>query len=168
MSWWDSFDTLSKIQTALAIFISILGIATLTIKLRGDILKRQSDTHRAIERAKIDKELQEQTATALRATTELDARTRPKPFRQRLCEVLSSIDSKILPALKAGNRNFNGGITASQFTDLQKIASESGATEFIIVDPGVNMGVGMGPEGITYGVKFTVSPKLLDSEPQTP
>ncbi|HAO78546.1 MAG TPA: hypothetical protein DCQ92_06130 [Verrucomicrobia subdivision 3 bacterium] len=155
-------------QTALAIFISILGVLTLTVKLRADFIKKQSDTQRAIERAKIDKELKEQTATALRATTELDARTRPKPFRQRLCEVLASIDSKILPALKAGNRNFNGGITASQFNDLQKIASEPGARDFIVVDPDVKMGIGMGPEGVTYGVKFTVDPKLLESDPKTP
>jgi len=75
MNWWDSSDTLSKIQTGLAVFISVLGVATLT-ELRSDFLKKQSDARRTAERAKLDQELQEQTATALRATRELEAKTR--------------------------------------------------------------------------------------------
>ena len=66
--------------------------------------------------------------------------------------------------MRSGSRNFNGGITASQFNALQTIAREAGAEQFIIVDPDVRMGVGMGPEGITYAVKFTVDPKVLEDE----
>ena len=76
MTWWDSFEALSKLQTALAILVSVLGVLTLTIKLRADQLKRQTDTRRSVERTHLDKELQAQTAAALKATAVLEARTR--------------------------------------------------------------------------------------------
>lgn len=99
----------------------------------------------------------------IQTQSQLDA-IKPKPFKERLIDCLNEIDAKIIPSLRAGNRNFNGGITATQYNDLEKLANESGAKEFIIVDPDVHMGIGMGSEGITYGVKFTVDPKLLDPE----
>ncbi len=80
---------------------------------------------------------------------------------ERLRTLLTSIDPKILPALKAGNTKFNGGITATQFHDLQKIAKESNANKYITLSPDVRMGIGMGPEGVTYGVDFILNPQLL-------
>ena len=78
MTWWDSFDTLSKLQTALAILVSILGALTLTVKLRADHLKRQTDARRGEERTRLDNELHDKTAEALRATTALEAKQAPR------------------------------------------------------------------------------------------
>lgn len=78
MSWWDSFDTLSKVQTALAILVSVLGFATLTVKLRADHIKKRADARRLEERILVDKELKDKTAEALRATTSLEAKQAPR------------------------------------------------------------------------------------------
>lgn len=87
---------------------------------------------------------------------------KPVPLTIRLRGLLEEIDPKIIPALKAGHTGFEDGITASQFTRLQTIANESGANEFINIDPAsVRMGVGMGREGVTYNVAFKLDPKLL-------
>lgn len=93
-----------------------------------------------------------------------EAATQPKPLRTRLRDLLSTIDAKIIPALRQGQRKFEGGITSSQFNALQTIAREPGAEQFVVVDPDVRMGVGMGPEGVTYAVKFEIDPKLLSDE----
>lgn len=82
MSWWDSFETLSKLQTALAILVSALGIITLTVKLRADHLKKLTDARRASERAQLDKDLQDKTTEALRATTALEARQAPRTISE--------------------------------------------------------------------------------------
>lgn len=95
-----------------------------------------------------------------------EAATKPRPIRIRLRELFSTIDPKIIPALRQGQRQFEGGITASQFNALQTAAREPGAEQFVFVDPDVRMGVGMGPEGVTYGVKFTIDPKVLSDEAQ--
>ena len=131
MTWWDSFETLSRLQTALAIFVSVLGIATLAVKLRADHLKKQSDFRKTEERARLDKELQEQTATALRATAELETRTRPKPFQDRLLACLDGIDPKIRQGFIAGVPRFKGVLKPYQLTELQKLASEPEASQFI-------------------------------------
>jgi len=80
MTWWDSFDTLSKLQTALAILVSVLGVATLTIKLRADHIKKRTDARRLEERLVLDKELKDKTAEALRATAALEERQAPWPL----------------------------------------------------------------------------------------
>ncbi|MFI5397254.1 MAG: hypothetical protein ACHQ9S_17075 [Candidatus Binatia bacterium] len=87
---------------------------------------------------------------------------RPVPLATRLRGLLEEIDPKIIPALKAGQTGFEGGITSSQFNRLQTMAKEIGAKEFITIDPGsVRMGIGMGPEGVQYNVAFTLGSKLL-------
>jgi hypothetical protein len=104
-----------------------------------------------------------------RERAELEARVaaaeeavKPIPLPTRLRALLEEIDPKIIPALKGGQKEFEGGINASQFTRLQTIANEGGAKEFILIDPAsVRMGVGMGREGVTYNVAFTLDPKLL-------
>lgn len=83
MTWWDSFDTLSKLQTALAILVSVLGFVTLTVKLRADQLKKQADARRVAERALLDEELKGKTAEALRATAALEARQAPRALAQQ-------------------------------------------------------------------------------------
>ena len=86
----------------------------------------------------------------------------PKPIRVRLRTLLEQIDAKIIPALHTGRRDFSGGIPASQYVDLERLASEPGASQFITIDPDVRMGVGMGPQGTTYGVTFHLDPKVAD------
>ena len=80
MTWWDSFDTLSKLQTALAILVAVLGVATLTIKLRADQIKKRTDARRLEERLALDKELKDKTAEALRATAALEEGQAPWPL----------------------------------------------------------------------------------------
>jgi hypothetical protein len=58
MDWWNSVETVSKIQTALAIFLAVFGFVILTFKLRGDYLKRAGDMAKAEERAVLDTALQ--------------------------------------------------------------------------------------------------------------
>ena len=105
----------------------------------------------------------ENTKTELgKRLTRTESAVKIIPLPERLSELLTSIDTKILPALKLGNTNFEGGITATQYNDLQKIAKETGANKYIIISPDVKMGIGMGPEGITYGVTFILNPQLLN------
>ena len=75
MTWWHSFETLSKLQTVLAVLVSLFGVLTLTVKLRADHLKKQADARRAVERAALDKELRDQTTKALKATAALEEKT---------------------------------------------------------------------------------------------
>lgn len=93
--------------------------------------------------------------------TQTENAIKPVPLPIRLRQLLSTIDPKILPSLKEGNTNFNGGLTSTQFNDLQKIAKELGADKYITISPDVNVGIGFGPEGVTYGVKFTLNPSLI-------
>lgn len=86
---------------------------------------------------------------------------KPIPLTVRLRQLLTAIDSKILPLLKEGTTKFSGGITSTQFNDLQKIAKEPGADKYIYISPDVRMGIGFGPEGVSYGVDFNLSPSLL-------
>lgn len=94
MSWWNSFEVLSKVQTALAIVVSVVGFATLTVKLRADYLKKQIDAKRVEERTRLDAELREQTARAIRLSAETDARTKPRSLTN---EQKSSLIAKLRP-----------------------------------------------------------------------
>ncbi len=91
MTWWDTFETLSKLQTALAILVSVLGFITLTVKLRADHLKKQTDARRGTERTRLDKELQDKTAEALRATTALEAKQAPRTITESQRVALSAL-----------------------------------------------------------------------------
>lgn len=88
---------------------------------------------------------------------------KPIPLNIRLRSLLQEIDSKIIPAIKAGRYQFEGGITASQFHRLQTLAKEEGGSDLIFIDPSsVRMGIGMGAEGVTYNVAFKVTPRILN------
>lgn len=82
MYWWDSFEALSKLQTGLAILVSALGVVTLTVKLRADQIKKQTDARKADERIKLDKALEDKTSEALRATAALQARQAPRSLTE--------------------------------------------------------------------------------------
>jgi len=71
MDWWNSFETVSKIQTALAVLVTVFGFITLTFKIRGDQLKRVGDKAKADERAKVDEALKRKTAEAAELETRL-------------------------------------------------------------------------------------------------
>lgn len=83
------------------------------------------------------------------------------PLPVRLRQLLDEIDPRILPSLQAGTTKFTGGITSTQFNDLQKIAKEPGANKYIIISPDVRVGIGVGPEGVTYSVDFTLDKSLI-------
>jgi|GEM_PF-1799984 len=129
--------------------------------LKQELLRVEEITTLKNELTTTKSELGNTNSKLEKRIAEAEIAVKPKPLSERLCHLLSIIDSKILPSLRAGNTNFSGGITSSQFNDLQKISKESGADKFIIISPDVNMGIGMGQEGITYGVKFTLHPRLL-------
>ncbi|MEP6673181.1 MAG: hypothetical protein ABJF10_28790 [Chthoniobacter sp.] len=61
MDWWNSFETVSKIQTGLAILLTLLGFVTLTFKVRGDHLKKAADKGKSEEHAKLEADLLKQT-----------------------------------------------------------------------------------------------------------
>lgn len=181
-SWWNSIELVGKYNFILQIlsisflFLSLLaGAISLKFSMRisdlqkyKDIKATEEDSNRAIEINTLKNELSITKNELDTAKTKLDKRIsdaevaiKPIPFTERLRQLLSTIDPKILPSLKAGNTNFSGGITATQFNDLQKIAKETGANKYITISPDVNMGLGMGVEGVTYGVKFILNPSLI-------
>jgi hypothetical protein len=89
----------------------------------------------------------------------------PISINVRLRNLLQEIDGKIIPSIKAGQTKFEGGIAASQFIRLQTIAKEHDADKLILIDPSsVRVGIGMGGEGVTYNVAFTVDPKVLQDQ----
>ena len=91
MNWWNSFETLSKLQTALAILVIVLGTITLTFRVRADHLKKVADARKAAERGQLDKELKEKTAQALTATTALEARQAPWTLSERQTSQLKAL-----------------------------------------------------------------------------
>jgi hypothetical protein len=91
MNWWNSYETLSKLQTGFAILVTILGIVTLTFKVRADHLKKAADARRSEERARLDKELQDKTAEALHATSALEAKQAQRRFSMTQIAALQQI-----------------------------------------------------------------------------
>jgi hypothetical protein len=178
-SLWNSPDKVNMIRLVAQWTVAISGIIALIFTMRSTTLKNHADASKIkadlIERTLLESKIQaakdelshtknelENTKTKLgKRITDAEIAAKPRPLPERLRAVLISIDPKIIPALKAGNTNFNGGITATQFQDLQKISKEPGANKYLTVNPDVNMGIGMGPEGVTYGVKFTLNPQLI-------
>lgn len=158
-AWWMGVSAV-----VLPLIGGLCGWVALEI---SDKISQKKDAAEATRTARLEateRELATTKAELSQRVSKAEEAVKPKPLQVRIRNVLSSIDQKIIPALRSGTRNFEGGITASQFNALQTIAREPGAQKFIVVDPDVRMGVGMGPEGITYGVKFTVDPKVLDDE----
>ena len=178
-SFWNSPDKvdlvrfiaqwLAVVSTVIAL---IFAMRFSTLKNHADLAKTKPDTEqRTLLENKIQtannelsltqKELETTKTKLTNRITEAEEAAKPRPLPERLRSLLLSIDPKIIPALKQGNTKFSGGITATQFKDLQKIAKESDAKKYIIVNPDVKIGIGMGPEGVTYGVDFTLNPQLI-------
>ncbi len=163
-SLWNSPDKVNMIRLVAQWAVAISGIIALVFTMRFSTLQNHTDTAKTKadleNRALLESKIQSANAELIHTKNELE-KIRPKPLAERMRGILISIDPKIIPSLKAGNTNFNGGITSSQFNELQKIAKEPGANKYITISPDVNMGIGMGPEGVTYGVKFTLNPQLI-------
>ncbi|MBA4390905.1 MAG: hypothetical protein C0399_08190 [Syntrophus sp. (in: bacteria)] len=178
-SFWNSPDKVDLVRFVaqwLAVVSTIIALIFAmrfsTLKNHADLAKTTADSEqRTLLENKIQKSNSELSLTQkeLESTktklnnriTEAEEAAKPRPLLERLRTVLISIDPKIIPALKQGNTKFSGGITATQFNDLQKIAKEADAKKYITVSPDVRMGIGMGPEGVTYGVDFTLNPQLI-------
>jgi len=172
MSWWNSFETLSKLQTVLAILITILGTITVTFRLRADHLKKQSDARRSIERATLDKELREQTATAIRVTAELEERTRPKPLDDRLRDFLNGFDNGILTKLQLNNGQaltVEGDADAFQAGALRKLCAEPDAQKYITLlppNPTANL-LNVSSDGVARGpIRFVLKASLIKPTPK--
>jgi len=188
-SLWNSLDVVSTIRTIVQWLAALSTIAALIFTMRANTLKNESDAAKIRRDAEEQIRLKENVDSAHAEARELklqalskqaevealglklveadkrlskaESAIKPIPFPERLRRLLSEIDPVILPSLKAGKTGFTGGITATQFIDLQKLAKEPGANRFITVSPNVRTGLGMGTEGITYGVDFTLDPRLL-------
>lgn len=178
-SLWNSPNCVDKISLIAQWAVLISGIIALIFTVRSSTLKDHANTAKTKadleNRILLENKIQtandeltrtknelENTRTKLNERiTEAETAAKPRPLLERLRILLESIDSKIIPALKAGNTNFSGGITATQFHDLQKISKEPDASKYLTISPDVNMGLGMGPEGVTYGVKFILNPQLI-------
>jgi hypothetical protein len=61
MDWWNSFETVSKLQTGLTVLLTVLGFVTLTFKIRGDHLRKLADSRRAEDHAALGRELEQKT-----------------------------------------------------------------------------------------------------------
>jgi len=163
-SLWNAPEKVDLIRFVAQWLAVISTIIALIFGMRFSTLKNHADTSKAKvdlqERALLENKIQTANEALNRTKNELE-KMRPRPLAERMRGLLISIDPKIIPSLTTGNTNFNGGITSTQFNDLQKISKEPGANKYLTISPDVKMGIGMGPEGVTYGVKFTLNPQLI-------
>ena len=72
---------------------------------------------------------------------EAKAASRPKPFRERLIAELEAINSNIITELRSGKTHFSIDLQPRQYTDLEGLASEPGATAYITFQRTGTMGV---------------------------
>ena len=96
-------------------------------------------------------------AGANERVSKLEARTRPKSYKERLLDVLAAIDPKIPPAIKAGTTNFSGDLNVWQRAEIIKIAGEPGSEKFILLRLGDTV---MSPDGASGRVEFTIAPDV--------
>jgi hypothetical protein len=98
----------------LALFLSLF--VTFASPLLG-LLKKNLDDH-------WKGEMQEQVAAAMKAS-------QPKPLKERLIACLNEIDPRIVQGLAAGTVHSQGILKPYQLSELQKLAAEPGANEYI-------------------------------------
>ena len=134
-SLWNSPDKVDLIRIVAQWIVAISGIIALIFTMRSTTLKNHADLAKATaelaNRTLLESKIQSANAELIHTKSELE-KIRPKPLTERMRRLLITIDPKIIPALKAGNTNFNGGITSSQFNELQKIAKEPDANKYIM------------------------------------
>jgi hypothetical protein len=90
---------------------------------------------------------------------ELEEKTKPVPLKKRLTICLEGIDKRIIPALHAGTTRFGGNLVPYQLTELQKLAAEDTAAEFIILRTG--SGIVFMDSGTATPVEFELKPALI-------
>lgn len=91
--------------------------------------------------------------------SQLEEITKPKPFKARLTDFLNALDKRILPALATGQTKFTGNFTPAQYADIQRLASEPGAAQYISFHPGTMIMVGSG--GQSNPAEFELNPSLV-------
>jgi len=135
-------------ETRISLLCCAIAVAVLCLSIADDIISaRQTKVH--------TEKLEKRITAAEEAAT-------PIPLTVRVRDLLQEIDAKIIPAIKTGQTEFKGGITASQFVRLQTITKEDGTNQLIVIDPSsVRMGIGMGPEGVQYNLAFKIDPQIL-------
>ena len=80
----------------------------------------------------LKKNLDDQWKTEIqRQVSAAEEATRPKPLKVRLISCLNSIDPIIMQAMVAGQTRSRGVLKTYQLAELQKLAAEQGATEYI-------------------------------------
>lgn len=89
----------------------------------------------------------------------LEFATRPKPFRERLIAQLDAVDPQIITLHRSGQTNFALDFTTHHFTDLQRLAAELGAVEYIEFREIDRRMLTKLP--YTNSAEFTLSPSLL-------
>ena len=96
------------------------------------------------------------------ALAEANARLRSiKPLKERLIDVLTSIDPDIMQKMRNGARRFTGQVDTSKLADLEKMQREPGASEYIISIERTG-GTAFSVNGIiTANAAVTLSPNLL-------
>lgn len=129
-----------------------LGVFAITLPILGGVCgwlsfeMNDTVTHRK------EVETQQQIADAKAASL-------PKPFKIRMIDFLNSLDPKIVKLLATGQTRFSGVMLSSQFTDLQRLASEPGAAALITLRPGTVI-LGQ-PQGPSNAAEFDLNPSLL-------
>ena len=97
--------------------------------------------------------MQQQVAAALKAT-------QPKPFKERLRMFCDSIDTEILPALRAGNTKFHGYFYQDQIGQLRALLADPENRGLLRVDFGDVSEVLA--QGVASEATIELDPAILD------
>ena len=98
-----------------------------------------------VDDIKASKQVKEHAQEFRRRIVAAEKAAKPVSLNILLRSLFQEIDSKIIPAIKAGRCQFEFGITASQIHRLQTLAKEEGGNDLVFIDPSrVRMGASMG------------------------
>jgi hypothetical protein len=89
-----------------------------------------------------------------------EAKAMIRPLKERLIDLLTEIDPRIMPTLRSGTTRVLGVVPENQFTRLKLLQSEPGSDELISsieADPGVTM---VGPKGSMFRLTMQFKPAL--------
>jgi hypothetical protein len=116
---------------------------TIATPLLGLLKKNLDDQWKA--------EMQRQVSAAIKAS-------QPKPLKERLIDQLNFMDKTIIPRLATGQTNFSGIWTPAGYTDLQRLAAESGEDVYISFHPGPSV---VSNVASLMSASFDLNPSLL-------
>jgi hypothetical protein len=133
------------------------------------IQQKDSDRHATIQ----DKSLQDVTSQLARVTSQYDQSTNAlaeanarlsaiKPPKQRLIEVLNSVDAKMLVGLRSGTNVYGGRIDLSKFDRLEEFANDPETSRFISITKTSRFSIGT-RDGVPFtGCFITLDRAILD------